>query len=174
MFFLQMSGFPGSGKSTVSKYIAKLTGAVIIDHDVLKSALLKSLKVKGIEPTIVGGLAYDAEWVLIDSYLEQGHSVILDSPCLYEGMLEKGNKLSTKHGVKYKYIECYLNDMEEINRRLQTRKRMISQIEKVESEVGFEKWLNGSQRPLNNEYLIVDSSKPIEQYMEKMMDYMTK
>lgn len=40
-----MSGFPGSGKSTVSKYIAKLTGAVIIDHDVLKSALLKSLKV---------------------------------------------------------------------------------------------------------------------------------
>ncbi|PYE87480.1 hypothetical protein ATL10_10723 [Bacillus sp. 196mf] len=83
-------------------------------------------------------------------------------------------KLSTKHGVKYKYIECYLNDIEEINRRLQTRKRMISQIEKVESEVGFEKWLNGSQRPLNNEYLIVDSSKPIEQYVEKMMDYMTK
>lgn len=70
-----MSGFPGSGKSTVSKYIAKLTGAVIIDHDVLKSALLKSLKVKGIESTIVGGLVYDAEWVLIDSYLEQGHSV---------------------------------------------------------------------------------------------------
>ncbi|HFF3186521.1 TPA: AAA family ATPase [Bacillus cereus] len=174
MFFLQMSGFPGSGKSTVSKYIAKLTGAVIIDHDVLKSALLKSLKVKGIESTIVGGLAYDAEWVLIDSYLEQGHSVILDSPCLYEGMVEKGIELSNKHGVKYKYIECYLNDMEEINRRLQTRKCMISQIEKVESEVGFKKWLNGSKRPSNNEYLIVDSSKPIEQYVEKMMDYMTK
>ncbi len=36
LFFLQMSGFPGSGKSTVSKYIAKLTGAVIVEHDVLK------------------------------------------------------------------------------------------------------------------------------------------
>ncbi|MCZ2970690.1 hypothetical protein NYY93_27115, partial [Acinetobacter baumannii] len=84
-------------------------------------------------------------------------------------MVEKGIELSNKHGVKYKYIECYLNDMEEINRRLQTRKRMISQIEKVESEVGFKKWLNGSKRPSNNEYLIVDSSKPIEQYVEKMM-----
>ena len=52
-------------------------------------------------------------------------------------MVEKGIELSNKHGVKYKYIECYLNDMEEINRRLQTRKRMIGQIEKVESEVGF-------------------------------------
>lgn len=85
-----MSGFPGSGKSTVSKYIAKLTGAVIIDHDVLKSALLKSLKVKGIESTIVGGLAYDAEWVLIDSYLEQGHSVILIVRVYMREWLKKG------------------------------------------------------------------------------------
>lgn len=52
-------------------------------------------------------------------------------------MVEKGIKLSNKHGVKYKYIECYLNDMEEINMRLQTRKRLVSQIEKVESEVAF-------------------------------------
>ena len=43
----------------------------------MKSALLRSLEVKGIESTIIGGLAYDAEWALIDSYLEQGHSVIL-------------------------------------------------------------------------------------------------
>ncbi|SCM91279.1 Protein of unknown function [Bacillus cereus] len=64
MFFLQMSGFPGSGKSTVSKYIAKLTGAVIVDHDVLKSALLQSLGMKGIESRIVGGVSYDIEWVL--------------------------------------------------------------------------------------------------------------
>lgn len=84
-----MSGFPGSGKSTLSKYIAKLTGAVIVDHDVVKSALLKSLKAKGVEPTVVGGVSYDIEWKLIGFLLEQEHSVILDSPCLYEGMLEK-------------------------------------------------------------------------------------
>lgn len=89
VFFLQMSGFPGSGKSTLSKCIAKLTGAVIVDHDVVKSALLKSLKAKGVEPTVVGGVSYDIEWKLIGFLLEQEHSVILDSPCLYEGMLEK-------------------------------------------------------------------------------------
>ncbi|HHT7237087.1 MULTISPECIES: AAA family ATPase [Bacillus cereus group] len=174
MFFLQMSGFPGSGKSTVSKYIAKLTGAVIVDHDVLKSALLKSLEMKGIEPKTVGGVSYDVEWALIDSYLEQGHSVILDSPCLYEGMVEKGIKLSNEHDVTYKYIECYLNDIEEINNRLQTRKRMSSQIGKVESEIVFQKWLDGSKRPSNNEYLIVDSAQPLEQYAKKMMDYMSR
>lgn len=55
VFFLQMSGFPGSGKSTLSKYSAKLTGAVIGGHDLVKSALLKSLTAKGSESTVVGG-----------------------------------------------------------------------------------------------------------------------
>lgn len=43
MFFVQMSGFPGSGKSTLSRQIAKRTGAVIVDHDIVKSALLHSI-----------------------------------------------------------------------------------------------------------------------------------
>ncbi|OJE52346.1 hypothetical protein BAQ49_03995 [Bacillus proteolyticus] len=65
-----MSGFPVSGKWTFSKYIAKLTGAVIVDHDVAKSALLKSLKEKGVESTVVGGISYDIEWELIVFLLE--------------------------------------------------------------------------------------------------------
>ncbi len=171
VFFLQMSGFPGSGKSTLSKYIAKLTGAVIVDHDVVKSALLKSLKEKGVGPTVVGGISYDIEWELIDFLLEQEHSVILDSPCLYEGMVKKGIDLCQKHGATYKYIECYLNNIEEINRRLQTRERKISQITKVGSEVAFQKCLAGSKRPLHGEYLIVDSGEPLEKYGKKVMDY---
>lgn len=34
MFFLQMSGFPGSGKSTLGRLIAKHTNAIVIDHDI--------------------------------------------------------------------------------------------------------------------------------------------
>ncbi|GAB6485128.1 ATP-binding protein [Bacillus mobilis] len=89
-------------------------------------------------------------------------------------MIEKGMKLSNKHGVKYKYIECYLNDMEEINNRLQTRKRMVGQIGRVDSEVAFKKWLDGSKRPLNSEYLIIDSGEPLERYAQEMMDYMSR
>jgi hypothetical protein len=44
MFFLQMSGFPGSVKSILFRHLSKLTGAVIIDHDIVKSSLLKSLE----------------------------------------------------------------------------------------------------------------------------------
>lgn len=57
MFFLQMSGFPGSGKSTLAREIAKRTGAVVIDHDIVKSALLNSLNNSFIDPKTAGGVA---------------------------------------------------------------------------------------------------------------------
>ncbi|PEM67026.1 AAA family ATPase [Bacillus pseudomycoides] len=174
MFFLQMSGFPGSGKSTLSRRIAKSTGAIVIDHDIVKTALLESLETRQIETTDAGGISYEIEWALIDFHLSQGYSVILDSPCLYTEMLEKGMKLSKKYNVKYKYVECYLNNIEEINNRLKKRKRMISQIEKVESEETFKKWLDGSKRPSDFTYLIVDSGKPLEDYIDKVMVYMNE
>ena len=174
MFFLQMSGFPGSGKSTLSRRIAKNTGAIVIDHDIVKTALLESLETRQIETTAAGGISYEIEWALIDFHLSMGHSVILDSPCLYTEMLEKGMKLSKKYNVKYKYVECYLNNIEEINNRLKKRKRMISQIEKVESEETFKKWLDGSKRPSDFTYLIVDSGKPLEDYIDKVMVYMNE
>ena len=36
-----MSGLPGSGKSTLARQITKRTKAVLIDHDITKSALLE-------------------------------------------------------------------------------------------------------------------------------------
>lgn len=174
MFFLQMSGFPGSGKSTLSRHIGKNTGAVIIEHDIVKTALLESLETRQIETEAAGGISYEIEWTLIDFHLSQGHSVILDSPCLYTEMVEKGKMLSKKYRVKYKYVECYLNNIEEINNRLKTRERMISQIEKVESEEAFQKWLDGSKRPSEFTYLIVDSGQPLEDYIDEVMTYVNE
>lgn len=142
-----MSGFPGSGKSTLARIIAKLTGAIIIDHDIVKSALLTSLETIQMDANAAGKIAYDIEWSLIDFHLSEGHSVIMDSPCFYAEMVEKGTKLSEKHHAKYKYVECYLNDIKEIQRRLKSRTRMISQIQQVSSEEAFVEWMENSKRP---------------------------
>ncbi|MDG1622882.1 ATP-binding protein, partial [Bacillus mobilis] len=34
--------------------------------------------------------------------------------------------------------------------------------------------LDGSKRPLNSEYLIIDSGEPLERYAQEMMDYMSR
>lgn len=172
MFFLQMSGFPGSGKSTLARQIEIKTGAIVIDHDIVKSALMKSLDAKQVDAKAAGSISYDIEWALIDFHLSQGHSVILDSPCFYEEMLEKGQSLSKKHQANYKYIECYLEDFIEINRRLKTRQRMISQIPSIESEEMFQQSIQNSKRPQDAEFLKVDTSRPIQDLLQEVMNYL--
>ena len=150
MFILQMSGVPGSGKSTLARMIAKETGAVIIDHDIVKTAFLESWE-GDIDPRAAGKVCYSIEWSLIDFHLSQGHNVILDSPCGYTVMLEKGSMLCRKYNVNYKYIECYVTDAEVLETRLRTRKRMISQMSQLmfdkADKQAYQDWLDKAKRP---------------------------
>lgn len=173
MYFCQMSGFPGSGKSTLARLIAKNTNAIVIDHDIVKSALLESID-SNIDVNIAGKISYHIEWSLIDFYLSQGQSVILDSPCLYTEMVEKGTTLTKKYSAKYKYVECYLNDMDEINDRLKNRKRLISQIGQITSEEGFKHAINNSKRPANVSSYIVNSDQPLDAYLDEVIKYINE
>ncbi|MEI5905738.1 AAA family ATPase [Bacillus spongiae] len=174
MFFLQMSGFPGAGKSTLARKIAASTGSIVLDHDIVKTAMIEALNEKGMDSKEMGQVSYSIEWALVDFHLSQGHSVILDSPCFYVEGVEKGLSLSKKHNVKYKYVECYLNDVNEIDRRLHQRKRMISQIEKVVSKDAFHHWVNNSKKPSDVKCLVVDTKKPLESYIHKVVDYLNE
>ena len=172
MFFLQMSGFPGSGKSTLAMEIARHIGAVVIDHDVVKSALLRASDKITLDSKSAGHISYQMDWAIIDSLLSQGHNVILDSPCLYEATVQMGISLAEKHHAKYKYVECYLNDMEEIDRRLQARRAMPSQIKQVASAEVFQRSIDASKKPSELTHLVVDSSQPLEKYLQVVLAYL--
>lgn len=174
MFFLQMSGFPGSGKSTLSKQLAKRTGAIIIDHDVSKTALLEILKGTAISEKEIGRASYETDWAHIEFQLAKGKSVIFDCPCLYAEMIEKGTQLALEYGVSYKYIECYLNDFTEINQRLANRKRLPSQIQCVDSESIFQKAVDSSQKPDGHKWIRVDSGTELEKYLPLALAYLAE
>ncbi|WP_102275330.1 AAA family ATPase [Cytobacillus massiliigabonensis] len=174
MFFVQMSGFPGSGKSTLSRQIAKQTGAVVIDHDIVKSALLESIEDTAIDTKLAGKISYNIDWSLIEFLLSEGQSVIFDSPCLYEEMIEKGTNLSEKYNAKYKYVECYLDDMNEINFRLKNRERMISQIKEIKSKESFMFTIENSKKPSDYESLVVSTNQELKYYIQDVLDYINR
>jgi hypothetical protein len=91
-------------------------------------------------------------------------------------MIEKGTELAKKYNVKYKYVECYLDDMKEINFRLKNRDRMISQIKKVQSEEAFKYTIENSKKPSPSEYesLVVYTNQNSEQYIEDVMNYISR
>lgn len=174
MFFLQMSGFPGAGKSTLAREIATRSTVVIIDHDVTKSSLMKSLQNELSLNINLGKVAYDLDFDLVEYHLSLGLNVILDSPCLYEEIITKGTTLAKKYNAKYKYIECTLNDFQLTNARLSERQAKVSQIKKVTDEKNYLHTLNHTKYPEDCQYIKVDTKQSIDCYIDDVMAYIIK
>ncbi|STO08312.1 AAA family ATPase [Exiguobacterium aurantiacum] len=171
MFFLQLSGFPGSGKSTLSREIARRLDAVIVDHDVTKTALLESTAQHPLDPALTGKIAYDIDWALVEFNLSLGRNVMLDSPCLYDVMIDRGLAIAANSGATYRYIECLVDDIDEINRRLRERDRKLSQIEHV-SPSDFHQTVANSKKPPNMHTLTIDTNRPLETYIPAVIAYL--
>lgn len=171
MFFLQMSGFPGSGKSTLSREIARRLDAVIVDHDVTKTALLESTAQYSLDPALAGTVAYDLDWALVEFHLSLGRNVILDSPCLYDVMIDRGLAMTANSGATYRYVECLVDDVDEINRRLRERDRKLSQIGSVSPE-DFYRTVAASKKPPNMHTLTINTNRPLEAYFPDVIAYL--
>ena len=167
MFLLQMAGHPGSGKSDLSKKIAKRTGAIVIDRDIIKSSMINS----NIKEAIAASVSYDIVFDLAEFYLNMELSVIIDTPCFYEGILKNGISIADKCGVDYKYIECRVEDYSIIKNRIQTRDRVVSQIENV-TEEKFNSVLNTTIKPVDKEILVLDTSTESSYDMKLIYEYL--
>jgi len=171
MFFLQLSGVPGSGKSSLAGAVTDRLDAVIVDHDVVKSALLRA----GVGWDLAGKAGYEADYTLAAFYLTQGKNVIFDSPCVYAEQLERSQRIARENGSEYKYVLCELDDVVEIDRRLKSRAPVPSQIPAVDSdrtdETVFRRWMGEAKLPAVP-YLTVNTANPLNTYIETVISYL--
>ncbi|KAJ3542001.1 hypothetical protein NM208_g4327 [Fusarium decemcellulare] len=166
--FIQMSGAPGSGKSTIARLLRTSIGGVIIDHDVLRSSLLESGRIPFDQ---AAKEAYIVQWRLAQDFMRQGLNVIIDSCCNYPEVLDQGSTLASQNDYVYWYVETRVQDIDLLDKRLRTRDPMSSQRTGVDcppaaaqgdhvrqdSRVIFKKWIENPSRPENN-VIIVDST----------------
>lgn len=52
-----------------------------------------------------GKTAYSMDWALAENAMRQGLSVIVDTPCLFPEIIDRGQELARKHGFTYWYVE---------------------------------------------------------------------
>ncbi|KAI6764234.1 hypothetical protein HG530_008023 [Fusarium avenaceum] len=181
---IQMSGAPGSGKSTVARLLRPNIDGIIIDHDVLRSSLP--------EPGIISfdqaaKQAYHLQWAQAQDFISQGvGSVIIDSTCNYPEVLEQGTSPAARHSYTYWYVECKVADIELLDRRMRARQPMASQRSAVEcspvaaqgngARVGedaralFTRWIESPCRPENDScVIIVDSTSSLDKLREQIL-----
>ena len=173
-----MSGVPGAGKTTIAHAITQRIGAVVIDHDVTKSALLEA----NVPVSMAGAASYQVLHALARHLMGQGHSVIFASPCFYTELLERGQRLAREVGACYRYIECVVADLDELDRRLRTRPRLPSQVAGVQvlptegsgkaqaGEDVFRDWIANMKRPAAG-YLVLDTTRSLDVCIEEAIAY---
>lgn len=122
-FILQMSGEPGTGKSTLAGALAARIGVVVLDHDVTKTVLLEA----EVDNAEAGRLSYAVLYGVADELVAAGHDVILDSTCVYRMNLIRGLGIAARHDVAYRFVECVC-PARDIERRRAGRVRKASQV----------------------------------------------
>lgn len=179
MFLLQMSGVPGSGKSTVAAHVVAAHGAVAVDYDVIKSAILDA----GFDLPDSTRAAYETMYALARHLLAQGHSVVMDSPCFWPRILTEGMAIAAEHGATYKYIECQITDLKVLDDRLRQRPRLRSHrpavnvapadvgVEVVDGETMFRDSMTRIRRPSAN-YLQLDMHRPLLEVIPEIDAYL--
>lgn len=179
-YIIQMSGAPGSGKSTIAAQLCLPLNAIVINHDLLKSFFLTHTPT----PTnfdAAAKLAYTLDWVLAADLLKQGRSVIIDSVCNYPMLFEKGQEVAEEHGCEYRFVECRVEDLEVLDARLKGRVAMRSQrtgIDVPPADVGEGEGVDHREvlrRKMENPVhpasgaIVVDSSRSTEVCVEEIL-----
>ena len=163
-FVLQMAGEPGTGKSTLARAVGSCTGAVVIDKDIIKSRMLDF----GVPEEVAADCSYDLFFRLGESFVYQGHSIVLDSPASYSYIRERGAAIASQYDAGYFIVRCYVEDVSVMQRRLDQRVSVSSQ----NGVAAHDRYLRPGTSPLNEPHLILDASQSPETMLRLTLEYL--
>ena len=127
---LLMAGLPGSGKSTVALGVGREMGWPVLDKDTVKSTLL----MLGADEDLAAVASYRLlDELARDIVVEQGLSVIVDSPSSYEEAIDAAESITKEAGGVLQIVLCEASRSTRAL-RLATRERRISHVTTIDDE----------------------------------------
>ncbi len=145
------AGLPGTGKSSVSRKLARRLGVLWLRIDSIEQAIKNS----GVVPGSIGDAGYRAAYAVAEDNLRLGRGVIADSVNDWSLVRDAWRDVGIRAGVRVLEVETICSNVEDHRRRIETR----------ESEVPglvLPTWADVTQRDYhawNRDHLILDTAK---------------
>lgn len=126
---IQMTGAPGSGKSSLARALATELGAAVLDLGIVKSACLDA----GVPWSVAGQVAYESLFALAADNIRYS-SVIVDAPSYWPEIPKNLAAIAAAASVAHIFVECVCADMELIDKRLRQRDGLRSQMPSLDGQ----------------------------------------
>src|SRR5262245_13485010 len=162
-----MAGLPGTGKSTLAYALAATLGWIVIDKDLIHSAMIST----GAGKLDSTPAAYEAALVLVqDLVTKQQRSVILDTAGRQPFLLERSREIASQSGARLRIIRCVAPGDVRMS-RLSGRTRLPSQ---WAADFGGEDEQNAWYAHLPRESLVIHTDEPFELCLSSALKYLTE
>ena len=164
---LTLKGMMGVGKSALSRSLGQRPGWPVVDKDDFSDVLIASVE-------NYGPLAYDSMFSVAESLLQQGFSVICDSPLRGEVGYLNAKKLVERSTVELRILDCTLSDETAWKTRLKTRRKRPAHVIKTWGDlVRYRKQAgNDFDYPVAAPVLNLDMAAPLEQLTENIVTWL--
>jgi predicted kinase len=162
-----MAGLPGAGKTTLASALGRILHWPVIDKDLLKSTLLALHA----SEELAGPASYELLFAIAEEMLvNQGLSLILDSPVLYLANMERAQGIARAADARLKVVLCRANsDLR--NQRLGSR---IARTGQLTQDISMP---NDDLRRFSHlpaDMLIVHTVNPPEECVQAALSYITQ
>jgi len=158
-WLVAFKGFPGSGKSTLSRAVSRRLGWPLIDKDDIKDLL------DG-HTAEAGALAYNAMFNVARRQLLQGLSVVCDSPLTFNTGYERAARIAEEMGVALAVVECCCSDEALWRRRIEARRALALPGRHKTDWASLQDHLRTatveSSYPIAHPRLVVDTIAPVD------------
>lgn len=158
-WLVAFKGFPGSGKSALSRVVSRQLGWPLIDKDDIKDSL------DG-HTSEAGALAYNAMFNVARRQLLQGLSVVCDSPLTSNMGYERATRVAVETGAALVVVECRCSDAALWRRRIEARRALGLPAHHKTDWASLQDHLRTatveSSYPIAHPRLVVDTVAPVD------------